>query len=296
MLDGSFRLLRVNIRSLLILTALFVVPLQLLASFFQRDLLSVGFLSLLNDPLAAQGVADESVWSSVLAGGIGFLTAGFVLPLVTGGVCRLIGSSYLGEQSDHDAALRVAGRRAGALLGTWWLHLLILLVPLLPGVALLALAAAADSVGAAVLGVVVLLGGAVGMLLLVPLFVAAAPAVVIEHLGPVAALRRSRQLIRARYWPTLGVVVVTGLIFSTISSILASPFSLVGQLVGGSFAWVLVALGAIVGQLVSVPLTGIVATLVYFDGRIRTEGFDLQLLARSLGDPSPSADGWGGGR
>ena len=53
--------------------------------------------------------------------------------------------------------------------------------------------------------------------------------------------------------------------------------------VGGSFAWLFVGLGAVLSSLVSAPIIAIVSTLLYFDGRIRNEGFDLQVMARDLG-------------
>jgi hypothetical protein len=38
----------------------------------------------------------------------------------------------------------------------------------------------------------------------------------------------------------------------------------------------------VLSSLVSAPIIAIVSTLLYFDGRIRHEGFDLQVMARDL--------------
>ena len=45
----------------------------------------------------------------------------------------------------------------------------------------------------------------------------------------------------------------------------------------------LVFLGGVLSSVFSVALSAIVATLIYLDGRIRNEGFDLEVLASRLG-------------
>jgi hypothetical protein len=56
-----------------------------------------------------------------------------------------------------------------------------------------------------------------------------------------------------------------------------------GVFVGGAHGgWVLTAIGAVLASLVSTPLLAIFSTLVYFDGRIRQEGLDLELMAAAL--------------
>jgi hypothetical protein len=50
----------------------------------------------------------------------------------------------------------------------------------------------------------------------------------------------------------------------------------------GDFGWIPAAVGSILAALVSRPIVAIVATLQYYDGRIRTEGYDLQVIAANL--------------
>jgi hypothetical protein len=54
----------------------------------------------------------------------------------------------------------------------------------------------------------------------------------------------------------------------------------VAALIGFDAAWPLVALGGIVGQLVSAPFVAAATTLLYFDLRVRTEGLDIEFGAR----------------
>ena len=60
-----------------------------------------------------------------------------------------------------------------------------------------------------------------------------------------------------------------------------------GLLVGLHWGWLLLALGASLSSLLVAPIAAITATLVYFDARIRTEGFDLQVIAAGLGRTTP---------
>jgi hypothetical protein len=44
-----------------------------------------------------------------------------------------------------------------------------------------------------------------------------------------------------------------------------------------------------IAQVISVPFVSIPFTLLYYDGRIRKEGFDLEMMARNLGAPGRPA-------
>ena len=48
--------------------------------------------------------------------------------------------------------------------------------------------------------------------------------VVLERAGPAAALRRSWQLARTRFWRILGILLLTALIYFVVSEIIALPF------------------------------------------------------------------------
>src|SRR6266705_1073479 len=115
------------------------------------------------------------------------------------------------------------------------------------------------------------------------------PAVVIEWLGPLKSMRRSLALVRPRFWPVLGIAVVSGLLAAFLKGVLSTPFTLGAELVGFRWGFILLAVGSIVPALLASPFVSIVATLVYFDARIRHEGFDLQMIARGLADGDASA-------
>jgi hypothetical protein len=261
-LDGAFKLLKANVRTIVLVAAVFLVPINLVAGFFQRDLLGgYGFLQLANDPsLIDQANADPSnalLLSAVLAALASFL----ITPFIGGAVSKIVAASYLGEEPEPGPVMRATARRFLALLGAFFFTLLLKLVGLLVCV--------------------------VGVLVPMTFFLVTTPAVMVEELGPIQAMARSVTLVRTRFWPVMGIGVLSGLLASVLESILSWPFGLAAGLIGFRWGWILAAIGEILPALVTMPLVAIVATLVYFDLRIRNEGFDLQMIAAELARGAP---------
>jgi hypothetical protein len=111
---------------------------------------------------------------------------------------------------------------------------------------------------------------------------AVSPAIMVEELGPLAGIKRSWQLMRTRFWGHLLVAVLAGVISYFLRTVLSVLPTLLAFVVPRSFRWVVVGMGGGVATLLTVPIVAVVATLVYFDARIRTEGFDLQMIASDL--------------
>ncbi len=255
-LDGAFKLYKANAKVLILITAAFVVPVQLLSAFFQRNMLGgEGFLTVFNDPSLAE--ESSQTLGSDLSWVITLVATVFVLPFVAGAVSRVVAASYLGDELDARTALRATGRRWWALTAAW---ILVHVLEVLGGLACI-------------------LPG----LLLMALFMAVAPAIVVEELGPIQGMRRSARLLKPRIWPVLGIALVSGLLASVLGSALGFVPQTAALLVGLRWGWVLLAAGGILTGVVTTPFVAIVATLVYFDARIRNEGFDLQVMARDLG-------------
>ncbi len=283
-LDGAFRMFTANWRTILIVAGSLVVPVQVLSAFLQRDVLSVGFLQMMRDPAAAdvQAAVRGGAVADVALVGVAGLAALFVLPFVAGAVAKVVGASFLGERPEVGPVLRAVGRRWWSLVASFVLVHLLYLLPFLVALGVLVGGAVAESGALIVLGVALLLAGGLAGLALMALFMAVAPAVVVESLGPLAAMGRSFRLLRPRLFPVLGVAVVSGLLAGILANVLSAPFTWPGFAVGSEAAWVLVALGSVVSGLVTTPFVAIVATLVYFDARIRHEALDLQVVAAEL--------------
>ncbi|MEA2931541.1 MAG: hypothetical protein QOI56_326 [Actinomycetota bacterium] len=256
-LDGAFNLFKAEARTIVLVAVVFLVPIQIAAAFLQRDYLGgTGFISLFGDPTAAQSALDSGTsgqgWATLVAGAATVM----VLPFVAGAVSRIVSAAYLGERMTAGQALRAVASR-------WWAFILAwLLVHLLEGVGFL---------------LCVLPG-----FLVMALFIAVAPAIAIEGLGPIKAMKRSFRLVKPRLWPVLGIAVLSGLLATTVGSVLGGVPTLMAFVVGLRWGWLLLAAGSILSGLVSTPLIAIVATLVYYDGRIRQEGLDLQIMAADL--------------
>lgn len=259
-LDGAFTLYRANVRTLVTVTAVLILPVQLLVAWLSRDLLSDGASGLFSDA-STNGFRLSSGSSGV---GVLVSIAGtfLVVPLVHGVACRVASSSYFGGRLGPVAAFR-------AVRGRWW-----------------ALVAASVLVNLAEVG------GAVFLffpaLLVMSLFVAAAPAIVIEGLGPIRGMRRSARLLRPRMFPVMGVALGSAVVVAAIDLALGWFPSLLGA-VSGPWGWLFRAAGAVTTSVLVTPYVAIVATLVYFDARIRAEGMDVALLAGRLPHRDTSA-------
>ena len=59
-LDGAFNLFKAEARSIVMVTAAFIIPVQIVAAFLQRDYLGgTGLVSLFSDPSAAESALDS---------------------------------------------------------------------------------------------------------------------------------------------------------------------------------------------------------------------------------------------
>jgi hypothetical protein len=145
------------------------------------------------------------------------------------------------------------------------------------------------------LGILVSLGVFAGLLLcVVPgiilslMWALATPALIVEGVGPTEAMGRSKQLASRN----LGKVFLVGLVAGLIGLVASLPFSglsaVASELLKASGQPTIV--GIVVSQLIALPgavLVGpiqyLAIALLYFDLRIRKEGFDLEMLARTAG-------------
>jgi hypothetical protein len=295
-LDGAFKLLKANLAACVLITALFVIPLNVVLAWLQRSAFPVGILDIIDDPSLGESTLGNPFGGNLVGQGLAALVSMLVTPFVAGAISQVVSASYLGRQLGPGPALAATGRHAAALV---WAFVLTHLATVLPTVAYFVSLSLAgerafdpDNPDPTLLFVILgaggltLLGSLVQLALMAP-FIAVAPAIVVERLGPVAAIRRSWRLMVPRYWPVLGVGILAGLIASLLNGVLAGPLTLVVALFGSERLWPLLALGGSVPSLISTPFVAIVATLLYFDARIRREGFDLALTAAGLagGDP-----------
>jgi hypothetical protein len=200
----------------------------------------------------------------------------------------LIPRPVLGLDVSIGQAWRLARPRLGAILGLALLVVVIYL-SLWAGYGLILAALIAGHLDglAAAFGILAFLAVAVTEVMLWTRFSLAAPVVVLERLGPRAALRRSWQLVDRSFWRVLGILLLAAVIVAIASLILQLPFDFIKTTVGGGFSTVggststgsilVGGIGSIVAGAVTAPVSAGVVILLYTDMRMRKEGLDLVL-------------------
>ena len=106
-------------------------------------------------------------------------------------------------------------------------------------------------------------------------------AIVVENCGGLDGLRRSWRLVRGSFWRVLGINLVLTVLVSLISATPAFAIQMAVSLLPSFLLETVInnAVGTVI-NIVALPLQFAVLTLLYYDLRMRKEGFDLELLAR----------------
>ncbi|MGH4013131.1 MAG: hypothetical protein ACRDSL_04210 [Pseudonocardiaceae bacterium] len=303
-LDGAISYIRANPTVTLGLSAVVMTLTQLVqlpASYLYFD----GLAEL---DQAAPGSGSEV--AGALGGGLAATLLGVVVnfvavTLLTGMLIVVLSRAVLGWRTTLQEAWAAARPRLPGLLGLSLLTALLLAAALVAGIVPIVLAAVA---GAPVWVPVVL--GAVtvpaAICLMIYLWVALAlapPGYMLEHIGVLAALSRSRRLVGPRWWRVFGILLLGTLIGAVISGIINIPFAVAAAAIDGAFtadaavlaptsltALLIAAVGTIIAGTITAPFTAGVTGLLYFDQRIRREAWDLE-LARAVSGGPPTAAG-----
>jgi hypothetical protein len=256
-LDGGFAVVKARPRRILGIAALFVVPTHLLIAYLQRDLF--GSFSVSGLVTADPTVVNEDVdsGSQFLALALSIVVPAVALVCIAAAIAHLVGQWSMGRDAPAGEMLGVVARR-------WW--------PLLGSFVLVKLAEALGSTCY------------IGFVFVMALFVPVAPIIGVEGLGPAQALGRSVRLVRARFFPVLGIALLMALVSSILGLALSALPEALAAVIGFERGWPLLALGSIASEIVVMPWVAAATVLLYFDLRVRTEGFDLELSAIDLFD------------
>ncbi len=126
------------------------------------------------------------------------------------------------------------------------------------------------------------------MLMFVIYMTTAAPAVIVEGYRSVSALRRGFALARRTELRILLNLVVYSLLALGLLIVIMLPFLIVASItaVGEEFTTmgqIATTVGAALGSIIVLPVTYIPATLLYYDLRVRKEGYDVSRLSEEMG-------------
>ena len=293
LLDGSVQTMRQNPRVMLGLSAAVMAVAAVISTVF----MVTGLPRLLT---AAQGPQDR-LGAGQIADLVGGGLVGFVVPaalqalavvVLSGVLIVAVSEAVLGRRPSAGQVWARARPRVLALIGLSLLTGLLSVVGFAllvgPGLALLAVSGRAAAVA-------LVIGVPAAVVLAAMLFVRlafAAPALLLEDLGIVAAMRRSWRLVQGSWWRVLGVLLLTSIIAAVANGLLQSPFSIVGAVIGAAIGsddaaagvtsalvvtTVVGNLGGVIASTVTAPFSAAVTALLYIDLRIRREGLDVAL-------------------
>jgi hypothetical protein len=258
-LDAGIKLYLRNARTLIGLTAVVVVPFQVLSAVVLLSTVSNG--SEVPRGLTALGSAHRAGHATSLgANAILDLTSTIIGVLTTAACVKAISDIYLEQPTNIGSSLRFALRRIGSLI---WLEIITGVLLVLAFIALV-----------------------IPGIWLFAAWSVAVPALLIEGCRGASALSRSFRLVRGRWWPVAGVLLVASVMISVLSGAIEAV--LVGvSLTSGTSSVVLtvtvVSLAAAVSAVLTRPFHAAVTTVLYYDLRVRHEGYDVALLAEQLG-------------
>jgi hypothetical protein len=175
---------------------------------------------------------------------------------VNGALALCLVDSYLGHPLSWSRSLGTAFRRFGSLLGLAILFMIAIVIAfilvILPGIWL--------SVAWSV----------------------AVPALMVERIGAVKALRRSFRLVRGRWWATFGALLVATIMLLVVVFLVGLVFNALSFSSLGLYL-VMHGVSTVVSGLITYPFIGAVVAVIYIDQRVRKEALDLELLAGTSG-------------
>ena len=249
-LDGAFQVIKFRPRTVVAVAALFVVPVGLLVAIADIGVLGGDVVSTLTDPETYEEnstAGDSDLGLTVFS----TLVSSFLVTLIAAPLARLVEAWYVGR--DPSPADLISG------LGWSWGAIIVgfVVVHVIEGVAT----------------VFFLLPGLVAMTCLLVV----APAIAVERLGPFRAVRRSFDLVRRRFWSTLWVALLAGLVANTLSVLLPLLPLAIAALFGFGGEQYVAAAGTVASSLLTLPFVAGAAVITYFDLRVRTEGLDIDL-------------------
>jgi hypothetical protein len=267
-LDVGIKIYWRNAWTLFRIVLFVVLPAQIVVNLIQISSLPSGVNSGTGGPFrpsftSTSPISGRDGVTLAVGYGVALIINALAGKLAQAGCFRAVADAYLGEEVSWRSSLRYALRRLPAVVGLSLLSTIFIAIGfvlcIIPGI---------------------YLWGA---------FYVAVPVLLVEGVGPRRALGRSRQLVRGRWWGTIGVAIVGSILVFIVAG------ALNGLILGVALAspaqdtltgFALTTLATTLSAVLTTPAAAAFATVLYVDLRVRKEGFDLLLLAQRLGvDP-----------
>ena len=272
LLDASVRLIKQHYKPLVVLSALGYIPMLIVSLFMPQ-------------PSPTEVMTTEEVLAFYAR--LPLMLPAFVWLLVTWTAMIVVAARiYLGEEASPRAALRAVLSRFWPLLGGTvlkWLWMLLWTTGFVIAFSVVG-ALLAIPLGPAA-GVAVGIAGGIGavvfMFVIYARYFFVGTAVVLENAGATGAVKRSVTLTAGHRWH---VIKATLLFYILVMVVWFTAWSVVALTTRN------LVVSGVVGQATIIlvfPLIPAVTALLYYDLRIRKEGYDLELMARSIGGSLP---------
>lgn len=265
-LDAAIKIYTRNAGQLFRIVLVVLVPFQILAGVVLVS--EISGASLIDGQITFFSTSDLNAYNvSVIL--LGLVLVPLVALLASAACFKAVSDTYLGDAPRWRESLGFAFRRFGSVL---WLTLLTAIILALAFVALI-----------------------IPSVYLAFAFSVALPVLLVERIGGFKALGRSRELVSGRWWPTFGTLLVAGILVVVIQFVLGFIIGLIFAAVfsgdGGSPVLVVILrqLATTLERMVSIPFYAACVTVIYYDLRVRKEGYDLQLLAEAIGRSAPAS-------
>ncbi|MCL4499547.1 MAG: hypothetical protein M1335_04805 [Chloroflexi bacterium] len=287
-LDETADLYRANFILLIGIAAVLYVPFSVISGALTSPMANTGPDS---DPMAVLALMGPRMM-------LLFLFMAVVMPIVTGALTFAVSERYLGRPTSIGECYRRVLRADVffPFLGALALKYGALFALYLGSFLIIFIAGAAGGMAGSVMGFLAAAPFFLGMIVLLVYvglrLILVEPAFIVEMKGAAGSLGRSWALMSGSVGKAFALVLIAGLVIGLISVIMTGPTQAIIAIKaqqGMRAAPGVYLLNTVLSTLVNVltvPLFSIVVILLYYDARIRREGFDLELLARELDEKS----------
>jgi len=250
-LDGAVTLYRARFARLILAAAVVVVPVQILSTLVLLSAQPNSF----SPNLAGSATPQFDNQSAALQLGalaivllVSVVSTAFVVALST----RVVADAYTDRGEAMGEAVRLVGRRFLAVIGAS------------------IIVALCEIAGIFLCGV--------GYLIALAFFAVTVPVIILEGTSVFTALGRSTTLTRSHLFRVLGLLLMSQLLTSVLTFSFAIAVNIwLNHGASATAAIVTQGLGNTVAQCLTTPFAATAVVVMYFDLRIRNEGFDVQL-------------------
>ena len=294
-MDGTIRVYRRNPWVFVsILAALIGIP-----TFFSQ-IANKYFIGIYTQVMTAANVQgwEPGVWKAFIspealtAEGV-MLLMGFVMfflqPMASAVMVHAVSETILGRGVDFSRSFQAVKSKFGTIILAYFLYVLLILALLAPSIiSVFAMIAQGKFYDIMPIFLVLFFLGSYLMFFFSIKFLFIPQSVVLDGTQAVGSLMRSYGLTSGYWWRTLGIYIFISFVVGIIVGLLGQTVTVLDlalRQVEQIPKYAVVSLGAAIDTALALflnPIISIATTLMYYDLRIRKEGFDVILLASSL--------------